>query len=57
MAAAYPIILYTFEATWTFPWGETLRILVASIFISAVGGAGVGFATLHRTPAQVLRMP
>ena len=57
MAAAYPIILYTFEATWTFPLGEVLRILVASVFISAFGGAGVGLATLSRTPAQVLRMP
>jgi putative ABC transport system permease protein len=57
VAAAYPIIVYTFEATWTFPWAETLRILAASVFISALGGAGVGLATLARTPAQVLRMP
>lgn len=56
VTAAYPIVVYAFEATWTFPWVETLRILAASVFISAVGGAAVGVATLSRTPAQVLRM-
>ena len=56
VAAAYPIVVYAFEATWTFPWVETFRILAASVFISAVGGAAVGIATLSRTPAQVLRM-
>jgi putative ABC transport system permease protein len=57
VAAAYPIVVYAFEATWNFPWLETLRILIASVLISAIGGAGVGLATLSRTPAQVLRMP
>ena len=57
VAAAYPVVVYAFEATWTFPWLETLIILIASVFISAVGGAAVGLATLSRTPAQVLRMP
>lgn len=56
VAAAYPIIVHAFEATWTFPWGETLGILVACVSASALGGAGVGLATLSRTPAQVLRM-
>ena len=57
VAAAYPVVVYAFEATWTFPWLETLIILIASVFISAVGGAAVGLATLSRTPAHVLRMP
>ena len=57
VAAAYPIVVYAFEATWNFPWFETLIILIASVSISVVGGAAVGVATLSRTPTQVLRMP
>jgi putative ABC transport system permease protein len=55
VGAAYPIVTKVFEASWTFPWQESLTVIVLAILVSAVGGAGVGIATLAKRPAQVLR--
>ena len=55
IGAAYPIVTKVFEASWTFPWQEALSVIGLAILVSAIGGAGVGIATLAKRPAQVLR--
>ena len=55
IGAAYPIVTKVFEASWTFPWQEALFVIGLAILVSAIGGAGVGIATLAKRPAQVLR--
>ncbi len=55
VAAAYPIVVQVFEATWGFPWGEALTVIGLALGVAAVGGAAVGVATLARPPARVLR--
>lgn len=55
VGAAYPIVVNVFEAQWSFPLWQVLSVIGFAIFVSAVGGAGVGIATLSKTPAQVLR--
>nr|AID57581.1 hypothetical protein [uncultured bacterium] len=55
IGAAYPIVTKVFEASWTFPWREALFVIGLAVLVSAIGGAGVGIATLAKRPAQVLR--
>ena len=55
IGAAYPIVTKVFEASWTFPWREAFSVIGLAILVSAIGGAGVGIATLAKRPAQVLR--
>jgi putative ABC transport system permease protein len=55
VSAAYPIVVSVFEATWTFPWREALYVTGFAVLVSAVGGWGVGLATLKQPPIRVLR--
>ena len=55
VGAAYPIVTKVFEASWAFPWQETLFVIGLAILVSAIGGASVGIATLAKRPAHVLR--
>jgi len=57
IGAAYPIVLGVFEAQWTMPVGAAGTVLGAAVLVLALGGLGVGAATLARSPAAVLRSP
>jgi putative ABC transport system permease protein len=57
IGAAWPIVTYVFEATWSLPWQPAAWVMGAAIFVSVLGGAFVGLSTLSRTPADVLRTP
>lgn len=50
------LVLMQFKASfWHMPWAETFGVVGATIFVSAIGGAFVGIATLAHPPARVLR--
>ena len=55
IGAAYPIVVYVFEATWTWPIQQAALVIALAIGVSAIGGAIVGWSTLVHPPARVLR--
>ncbi|MEO0981839.1 MAG: FtsX-like permease family protein [Pseudomonadota bacterium] len=55
VGAAYPIVVQIFEAEWSFPWREALGVIGLAVGVSALGGAGVGAATMAHPPMRVLR--
>ncbi|HVY87682.1 MAG TPA: FtsX-like permease family protein, partial [Hyphomonadaceae bacterium] len=55
VAAAHPIVIQVFEATWRFAWGPVLTVGFIAVASAAAGGIAVGWATLSHRPAQVLR--
>ncbi|MEM1104755.1 MAG: FtsX-like permease family protein [Pseudomonadota bacterium] len=55
VAAAYPIVVFAFEADWTWPWMEVGLVSAAAVAVSAAGGAAMGVAALSRPPMEVLR--
>lgn len=55
VAAAYPVVTEVFEARWTLELGPALLAAGIATLAAAAGGAMVGWATLSRSPAGVLR--
>jgi putative ABC transport system permease protein len=55
IAAAHPIVILVFEATWRFNWAPVLTVGGIAVLGAAAGGAAVGWATLSHRPARVLR--
>lgn len=55
IAAAHPIVILVFDATWRFAWGPVATVAVITVLSAAAGGAAVGWSTLSHRPAQVLR--
>ncbi len=54
-AAAWPIVIFVFEAEWAFPFAPVLLVLAAAAGAAALGGAMTGAQALARPPARVLR--
>ncbi|MEO0878471.1 MAG: FtsX-like permease family protein, partial [Pseudomonadota bacterium] len=55
LAAAYPVVVYVFEARWALPVEPIATIAAAAIAVAAIGGGLVGAALLSLRPAQILR--
>ncbi len=55
IAAAHPIVIYVFEATWRFDFGPVVTVAAIAVVAAATGGAAVGWSTLSHRPARVLR--
>ncbi|MEM9705226.1 MAG: FtsX-like permease family protein [Pseudomonadota bacterium] len=55
VAAATPIVINVFEASWTTPWGSIATAASIAIVAAATGGAIVGANALSEKPAQALR--
>jgi len=57
VAAAYPVVVFVFEAKWSLPWQPAAAVIASAVALAAAGGAAAGYAALSRRPADVLRTP
>lgn len=57
VAAAYPVVVFVFEAQWSLPWQPAAVVISSAVALSATGGAIAGYSALSRKPADVLRTP
>ncbi len=55
IAAAWPVVVYVFEAQWRFDPAPIAVVALIAVAASAGGGALVGWRTLTQRPATVLR--
>jgi putative ABC transport system permease protein len=55
MAAAYPLIVVVFEATWVPQWGLVLGAASGAVVALALAGVVAGWFALSRAPARVLK--
>ena len=55
IAAAHPIVILVFDATWRFAWSPVVTVAFITVLSAATGGAVVGWSTLSHRPARVLR--
>jgi putative ABC transport system permease protein len=54
-AAAWPVVVKVFEATWSVDWAGALALIAAAATITAAGGLVAALHALARRPAPVLR--
>lgn len=54
-AAAWPVVVKVFEATWSVDWGGVLALVGGAAGLAAVGGLLAAAQALSRRPAPVLR--
>jgi putative ABC transport system permease protein len=54
-AAAWPVVVKVFEATWSVDWAGTAALIGGAAAITAVGGLIAALHALARRPAPVLR--
>jgi putative ABC transport system permease protein len=57
LGAAYPVVVFVFEAEWSFPWQGAGLIAAAAAVLAAAGGAAASLSALSRSAADVLRTP
>ena len=54
-AAAWPVVVKVFEATWSVDWAGALALIAGAAALTAGGGLIAALAALARRPAPVLR--
>jgi putative ABC transport system permease protein len=54
-AAAWPVVVKVFEATWSLDWSGVATLVLAASLLAAAGGVAAAAAALGRRPAPVLR--
>ncbi|ADG10322.1 oxidoreductase [Caulobacter segnis] len=54
-AAAWPVVVKVFEASWSVDWSGVLLLLAGATSLTAVGGLIAASAALSQRPAPVLR--
>lgn len=54
-AAAWPVVVRVFEATWSVDWGGVAALLGGATGLAALGGLLAALQALSRRPAPVLR--
>ena len=54
-AAAWPVVVKIFEATWTVDWNGVATLVGGAAGLAAVGGLLAAAQALSRRPAPVLR--
>ena len=57
LGAAYPVVVFVFEAEWSLPWQGAGLIAAAAAVLAAAGGAAASLNALSRSAADVLRTP
>jgi putative ABC transport system permease protein len=55
-AAAWPVVVKVFEASWSVDWAGALALIVGAAAITGAGGLIAALAALARRPAPVLRV-
>ena len=56
-AAAWPIVVRLFEATWSVDWGGLVALVGGAAGLTGLGGLLAALQALSRRPAPVLRAP
>jgi putative ABC transport system permease protein len=54
-AAAWPVVVKVFEATWSVDWAGALALIAGAAALTGAGGLIAALAALARRPAPVLR--
>jgi putative ABC transport system permease protein len=54
-AAAWPVVVKVFEATWSVDWAGALLLIAGAAALTGAGGLVAALAALARRPAPVLR--
>jgi putative ABC transport system permease protein len=54
-AAAWPVVVKVFEATWSVDWRGVLILMVGAAALAMVGGLIAAALALSQRPAPVLR--
>ncbi len=54
-AAAWPVVVKVFEASWSIDWGGVAALIGAVALLTGVGGLIAALQALARRPAPVLR--
>ena len=54
-AAAWPVVVKVFEATWSLDWSGVATLVIAACGLAAAGGVAAAAVALGRRPAPVLR--
>jgi putative ABC transport system permease protein len=54
-AAAWPVVVKVFEASWTVDWGGVAALVGGAAGLAATGGLLAALQALSRRPAPVLR--
>lgn len=54
-AAAWPVVVMVFEATWSVDWGGVFALLGGASGLAAIGGLLAAMQALSKRPAPVLR--
>jgi putative ABC transport system permease protein len=54
-AAAWPVVVKVFQATWSVDWAGVAALIGAAAAITGLGGLAAALAALSRRPAPVLR--
>jgi putative ABC transport system permease protein len=54
-AAAWPIVVKVFEATWSVDWSGVASLVLGACGLAALGGLASAAVALARRPAPVLR--
>jgi putative ABC transport system permease protein len=54
-AAAWPVVVRVFEATWSLDWSGVATLVLGSCFLATAGGVAAAAVALGRRPAPVLR--
>ena len=54
-AAAWPVVVKVFEATWSLDWSGVATLVLGACLLAAAGGVAAAAVALGRRPAPVLR--
>lgn len=54
-AAAWPVVVKVFEATWSVDWAGAIELIAGAAALTGLGGLIAALAALARRPAPVLR--
>jgi len=54
-AAAYPIVVFVFQAHWSLDWGGVAAVLLATSAVAGGGGLWAAMIALGKRPAPILR--
>ena len=54
-AAAWPVVVQVFEATWSVDWGGIATLVLGAAGLAAGGGVLAALQALAQRPAPVLR--
>ena len=55
VAAAWPVVVEVFQATWSVDWGGVAALVLGAVLLAGIGGTLAALHALAKRPAPVLR--